>query len=205
VPAQQARPVPVGLVRRMWVAWAWLSPVALVVAVVATPSLGPGVRVWLWCWGILALWFVLARTKTVTWRFVGLVGLVGLAGAALAPLVGVACVALAGPLGLDASSQDAAVTLAPVEEVGKLLPLAALLIVARARARRFAVVDFLLVGLAAGLDFQAVEDSLRRVWWTTRPGGETAGLDAATGLAQYHPGLLPGWSDFGGQAWPAVT
>jgi A nuclease of the HNH/ENDO VII superfamily with conserved WHH len=190
----------VGLVRRVWVVWAWLSPVALLVAVVAVPSLRPGARVWLWCWGILALWFVLARTKTVTWRFVGLVGL---AGAALAPLVGLACVALAGPLGLDASGQDAAVVLAPVEEVGKLLPLAALLVVARARVRRFAVVDFLLVGLASGLGFQAVEDSLRRVWWATRPAGEAAGLDAATGLAQYRPGLLPGWSDFAGEAiWP---
>jgi hypothetical protein len=183
----------------MWVAWTWLSPVVVVVAIVAVPSLGPGVRVWMWCWGILALWFALARTKTVTWRFVGLVGL---AGAALAPLVGTACVALAGPLGLDASSQDAAVMLAPVEEVGKLLPLAALLIVARARARRFAVVDFLLVGFASGLGFQAVEDGLRRVWWTARPGGAPS-VEAATGLAHYHPGLLPGWSDFAGMAfWP---
>jgi RsiW-degrading membrane proteinase PrsW (M82 family) len=186
--------------RRVWVAWSWLSLLALVVALVAVPSLRPGARVWLWCWSILVLWFALARTKTLTWRFVNLVGL---SGAALAPMIGLACVAMAGPLGLDVTQQDAAVVLAPVEEVGKLLPLAVLLVVALARARRFAVADFLLIGLAAGLGFQAVEDGLRRVWWTTQPGAGAIGGDAGVGLAQYRPGLLPGWHDFGGEAfWP---
>jgi len=188
--------------RRIWVAWSWLSLVALVIAAGVVPSLRPGARVWLWCWFVLALWFILARTKTLTWRFVTLTGL---AGAMLAPLVGLACVAVAGPLGLDVRAQDAAVVLAPVEEVGKLLPLAVLLVVAGARVRRFAVVDFLLVGLASGLGFQAVEDGLRRLWWATRPGpgAAAAGSDSAVGLAQYGPGLLPGWSDFRGEAfWP---
>jgi hypothetical protein len=171
-----------------------------VLAVAVVPALRPGARVWLWCWGILALWFVLARTKTVTWRFVSLVGF---AGCLVAPLVGLACVALAAPLGLDVTAQDAAVVLGPVEEAGKLVPLAMLLLVARRRVGRFAVVDFLLVGLASGLGFQAVEDGLRRVWWSARPALGAAGLDASMGLAQYRPGLLPGWHDFRGEAfWP---
>lgn len=198
------------LVRRMrvgWTVWSWLSLVLFAAALVLVPSARAGARPWLWCYWILIVWFLLARTKTLSW---GLVALTFTGACLLAPLIGLADVAVAGLLDADINGQDGAVLVAgPAEETLKLLPLGVLAVVARPRVRRLAVVDWLLLGLAAGLGFQAVEDAMRRLALTVRPGGLLGMLaellrpdpdDPAGGLPQYGLGLLPGWSDHAGEA-----
>src|SRR6266545_467666 len=184
--------------RTAWVVWSWLSLALYLVSLVLVPSLREGARPWLWCYWILIVWFLLARTKTLRWR---LLALTFSAACVLAPLIGLVEVALARATGMDVNARDGAVLLAgPVEEALKLLPLVGILLLARKRARRLAVVDCLLVGLAAGLGFQAVEDAVRRLALTVNPQG-LAGLlatllhdpnDPAGGYAQYYFWLLPG-------------
>jgi hypothetical protein len=84
-----------------------------------------------------------------------------------------------------------------------------IMLFARPRARRLAVADYLLLGLAVGLGFQAVEDAMRRLALTVHPQGLLGLLssllggnpdDPASGYPQYGLGLLPGWSDNHGRA-----
>jgi hypothetical protein len=55
------------------------------VSLVLVSSLREGARPWLWCYWILVVWFLLARTKTLRWRFLALAFS---AACVLAPLIG---------------------------------------------------------------------------------------------------------------------
>jgi hypothetical protein len=46
----------------------WLMLLALLVVFVLYPEFRAGLRIWLWLYGLLVAWFVVARTKTVSWR-----------------------------------------------------------------------------------------------------------------------------------------
>lgn len=170
-----------GLVRALRVGsigWLGVSAVGLVVAWVRVDGWGDAIRPWFWGYLGLALLFVAARTKTVSWRFVAAVFGTG---CVLALPIGWAEFRLADLLGLEVEFADGAVLLAgPVEETLKLIPLAAVLLFARRRVRGFAVVDFLLLGYAAGLGFQVVEDGMRPLVASQRTG---------VSLAE----LIPGW------------
>ena len=77
---------------------------------------------------------------------------------------------------------------AMVEETLKLAPLAVLGVLAPGRIRRFAAVDWILLGLACGMGFQASEDFLRQA--TSRP---------STFVFSPGDGWHYGWSLFGGR------
>ena len=204
----ERRPLVAARVRTGWVVWTWLSLACYLLGLVLVPSLRQGLRPWLWCWWILVVWFLLARTKTLTWRSLALT----FSGACLlAPLIGVVELLVARVMGADVNARDGAVLIAGmVEEPLKLLPLLLVPVVAgRRRARRLAVADYLLLGLAAGLGFQAVEDAIRRLALSVHPQGLFGLLgvlfganpnDPHGGYPQYGFGLLPGWSDQGGRA-----
>lgn len=134
----------------------------VVVAAVIVPELRSGIGAWLGVIWIGLVTFVVMRTKTLSWSaFWGIftVALVwsvafGLALRALAQAVGSAGVEAAGP----------AVAIASVgEESLKLVPVVAIALLAPARVHRFALADWLLVGLACGTAFMAVEETLRRI------------------------------------------
>ena len=72
-----------------------------------------------------------------------------------------------------------------VEEAGKLVPVAVLVLLAPRRVARFATVDWLLLGLASSTAFLAVEESLRRAALTTG----NAGFGSLLGLTP--DGVLP--------------
>lgn len=190
-------------VRRAWAIWSWISIVLFVVALILVPSLRVGIRPALWSYAILIQLFLLARTKTLSWRFA--TGAF-VAACVAAPLIGLADVVVARLIGADINLQDGAVLVAgPVEEVGKLVPLLLLLWFARRRAARLSACDFLLLGGIFGLGFQAVEDTIRRLAATARGPSLFDLLDRALGISsqglpQYGFGLLPGWSQYEG-AW----
>lgn len=106
-------------------------------------------RVAAWCYLMLIGWFLVARTKTLSWRAVALT----LSAACIwAWAILFIEVGIAGLLGTDVGHQDAAVLIAgPTEEILKLAPAALIFVVARRRARRLSIVDFALLGMAAGL------------------------------------------------------
>ena len=184
--------------RRTWTIWSWASLAVFVTGLVVVDSARPGLRPWLWAYyGIVQL-FLVARTKTVSWRFVALVFSVGIV---TAPLIGLLEVVISGWIDADINAADGAVYVAgPVEESLKLVPLLAILLFARRRAQGFAVVDFLLVGYAAGFAFQAVEDTVRRIveGQRTTTGfaslGEFLFADLPLGDASYGWGWLQGGS-----------
>ncbi|MEU2200580.1 restriction endonuclease fold toxin-2 domain-containing protein [Isoptericola sp. NPDC019482] len=163
----------------LWVALAWL--LALVVFV---PDLTLGLRAYLGCvWTVIA-WFALVRTKTLTWS--GLMRFFAVC-VPWSVLIGVVCTVMADASmagepaaaaigGVDAAGPKVAIA-GIAEEALKLAPVAVLAVLAPRRAARFASVDWVLLGVASGTAFLAVEETLRRVAWQT--------------------GVGRGWFDFG--------
>jgi len=68
-----AHEILLGCIHRVVVVEAWLCVPLLLVMYVAVPTVQQGVRVWLPIYWLLILWFLLARTKTVSWRLVATV------------------------------------------------------------------------------------------------------------------------------------
>lgn len=192
----------------------WLSLLWLVVVYAARPELRESARTLLSVYWLLVVWFLLLRTKTVSWRLVA----------------GLFALGLPWSLGMGLLSQHLAVaatsrtfsgvtihgsvsSLGPsvaiaglVEESLKLVPLALLALLVPDRVRRFTVADWLLVGFASGLSFQAFEELCRRVAANVRPPsfedifnlGDPRG--PATGYAQYSLSPLGGGSSMGDRA-----
>lgn len=177
-----------------WLLRAWLVVAVplIIAAFVIVPSFGNGFRVLIGVLWLLAQLVVFCRSRTLQLRTV--LRLYSL-GAALAVPIGLVEVGLRNMAGWTAFDNQPSVFLAgPVEEVGKLAPLALFAAVAWNRVRRMSAADFLLAGAAAGAGFQLVEDSIRRI--ATRPGLLDA-LDPNQGRAVYGLTLFPGWRNDG--------
>lgn len=141
-------------------------------------------------WVLLQLW-LLCRTKTVRWVSYARALTVG---TLFAPVIGLADVAVMRLFGWTATDDVALVWVAgPVEEALKVAPLLVMLWIASQRARRLALVDHALFGMALGAGFQLVEDWIRRV------AGGRPGLFAVLlgdGSTQFRvQALFPGWQD----------
>lgn len=158
------------------------------------PELRLGMRAYLGCLWVVVAWFTLARTKTLTWSgFLGFfalcvpwsigIGLVTTVMAGQVPQIDMFAVTETG----------AQVAIAGVvEEAGKLMPVAVLVLLAPRRTARFATVDWFLLGLASGTAFLAVEESLRRTSLATG----NVGFGSLLGLTP--DGVLPpGYVRFG--------
>jgi hypothetical protein len=168
----------------VWLAGLWLF----------MPELRLGMRAYAGCLWVVIAWFALARTKTLTWsgylRFFTMCVPWSVA-------IGVVATALAAQVALidflAASETGAQVAIAGiVEEAGKLVPVVVLALLAPRRAARFAAVDWLLLGLASGTAFLAVEESVRRTALAT------GNLGFASMLGLTPDGVLPpGYVAFG--------
>jgi RsiW-degrading membrane proteinase PrsW (M82 family) len=179
----------------------WLSLPVLVVAAVAVPSSRHSFAVLAGLLYLLWQVFVLARSKTLSWAAYARAFSIA---ALVAPVIGRLEVLMGRSLGWEPAEQAPTVLIAgPVEETLKLWPLALLLWAARQRVRRMALVDFGLIGLAAGAGFQLAEDTIRRV---VHAADEQSALgvllvellgapDASTRYGVFR--LLPGHQDFG--------
>ena len=157
------------------------------------------------CLVLLLWWYALARTKTLSWRAVSVVFSAAIAWAPVVAWVttklsGRVAEALHYPLG-GVSLAGASTAIAGFgEEALKLVPLLLLVLLAPGRVRRFATVDWLLVGFASGLGFQLFEDAARRlVDAVVKPGLFDLILGSAdrgpgSGYPQYGLGPLAGGS-----------
>jgi hypothetical protein len=55
---------------RLWAITLWVGLAALLVVLVLVPEFRIWLRIWLWLYALLVAWFVVARTRTVSWRLV---------------------------------------------------------------------------------------------------------------------------------------
>jgi RsiW-degrading membrane proteinase PrsW (M82 family) len=180
--ARDRSPRAVRVVRGLRGSWGWLMVVALLAAPLAAPSLGPALPALALTYLLLFQLAWISRSRTVS--FATLLRVVALGALLLWPIA-LAESALARFLGADPYGVIAYTYVAvPVEELGKLVPLLLLPLVARRRARRMAATDFLLVAAASGAGFQLAERLLTEV--SLEAGRH--GVGAGGGL------LLPGGS-----------
>ncbi len=201
---------PVG-VRRLRVAravWLWGSLAWLLVLTVVSARYRESVLVFVQVYWLLLVWFWLARTRTISWRLVAGVFSVSLVWSSV---VGVGLRVMAEQVGEHRFGSvvipGRVRALGPLtaiagvgEESAKLVPVVVLALLVAARVRRFAVVDWLLVGFAAGLGFQAFEELARRTAaHVLKPGLLDLLLGVGdrgpdSGYPQYGWGPLGGWS-----------
>ena len=111
--------------------------------------------------GCLMVMALLGRTRTVSWRAMSLMFSVGVPWAVVVALL---TRVVAGWAGVKVSDDGAGIALAAfIEEPGKLAPLVVAAMVAPGRIRRFAAVDWVLLGFALGAGFTVAEDGARRL------------------------------------------
>ena len=111
--------------------------------------------------GCLMVMALLGRTRTVSWRAMSLMFSVGVPWAVVVALL---TRVVAGWAGVEVSNDGAGIALAAfIEEPGKLAPLVIAAMVAPGRVRRFAAVDWVLLGFALGAGFTVAEDGARRL------------------------------------------
>jgi len=111
--------------------------------------------------GCLMVMALLGRTRTVSWRAMSLMFSVGVPWAVVVALL---TRVVAGWAGVKVSDDGAGIALAAfIEEPGKLAPLVVAAMVAPGRVRRFAAVDWVLLGFALGAGFTVAEDGARRL------------------------------------------
>ncbi len=155
---------------------AWVGVIFLAGLYIFSDTVRAVAHVYFGCAWLLLLWFVTARTKTVSWALLS--GFTGFC-VFFAPAIAWITTKLAeqavaqssqtvfgGIPTLAAGSRTAIAGFG--EESLKLLPLAALVFLLPRAARRWSITDWLLLSFAAGLAFQLFEDSARQLRWATR-------------------------------------
>jgi hypothetical protein len=152
---QQRAAAQAGRAAQFRAATSWLALLCAAVLYLTDSNSRAAIRAYLGVLVVLLLWLAAARARTVSWRFV------------TATFCGAACWAVV----IAAASP----VLSPrMTEVPLLVtPLALVLIAIPGRVRRFAVTDWLLLGTATGLGYQAVATgawALAGAW----PGGPPA-------------------------------
>jgi len=156
-----ARPVVAARWARVRAVGLWVALVWVVVLLVVVPDVRGSVRAYAGSFLMVVVWFTLARTKTLSWAWTARLFTACVAWSAV---IGWFTLQVASVLGLRAGSDGSGIALAGfLEESGKLVPLLVLVVVAPGRVRRFATVDWALVGFVSGAAFNAYEDALRQV------------------------------------------
>lgn len=139
----------------------WLSLVWVLVLLVLVPEVRASVRAYAASFLLVVVWFVLVRSKSISWATTARVFTACVAWSAV---IGWFTLRIAGGLDLWPSSDGASTALAGfLEESGKLVPLLALVLVAPGRVRRFAAADWAMLGFVSGAAFNAYEDALRQI------------------------------------------
>ncbi|QQC39683.1 hypothetical protein I6I08_12905 [Actinomyces oris] len=154
--------------RRVRAVATWFALLVVLVAVVVSPTVRTALGAWVGCLWLVVCWFALARAKTVSWALTSGVFATGMP---LALLIGMVSLWVCSAAGVTPSDASASLVVASVvEEVLKLTPLAVLALVAPGRVRRFLVSDWIVLGVAAGAAFEAVEEVTRRIMLLTGHG-----------------------------------
>ena len=139
----------------------WASLLVVGVAVVVSPVARAVLGAWMGCLWIVAVCFWLARSRTVSWGLVSGVLSLSMLWAGATGWFSFQVAAVAG-VGVGQPASEVVIA-GVVEELGKLAPVCLLAVVAPGRVRRLLVQDWLVLGVACGAGFMAVEETARRL------------------------------------------
>lgn len=142
------------------VALTWLAIPTLLVLVVLSPAARSAVGVVVSALFVLGLWFLLARSVTVSWT--ALVRTMTLLLGWSVLIAATSSWVSRGIVGIEVTSNSATIVVASlVEETLKLAPIALLAVLAPGRFRRLGASDIAMLGVASGVAFNIVEESVR--------------------------------------------
>ncbi|WP_213523402.1 EndoU domain-containing protein [Paenibacillus sp. J31TS4] len=151
------------LLGKLYVGLSWLALLGFLVSLFFVPGSRRLLLQYIWSVYVLIQFWLLARSKTVTWRqamlfFLATAWLV-------VPFTGAFVSSLTKWFGASTNAHWSQAVLTPIaEEVFKLLPLGAYLFVSR-RASALSLGDYAMLGAASGAGFQFMEETARR--WTS--------------------------------------
>ena len=165
---------------RMVLTWVSLLIVAATLAVspVARTVLGA----WIGCFWIVAVCFWLARGKTVSWGMTSGIFALSMPWAGVIGWLSFQVAAAAGVPVDHAASQ--VVIAGVIEELAKLAPICLVAVIAPGRVRRLLIQDWLVLGVACGAGFMAVEEVARRLTYVL---GNTPGLQLSKAVCPEDP------------------
>ena len=141
----------------------WVSLLVVGVALAVSPVARTVLGAWVGCFWIVAVCFWLARGRTVSWGMVSGVFALSMPWAGAVGWLSFQVAAAAGVAVSQPASQ--VVIAAAVEEPAKLAPICLVAIIAPGRVRRLLVQDWLVLGVACGAGFTAVEETARRLMY----------------------------------------
>lgn len=164
----------------------WVSLLIVAVALAISPLARTVLGAWIGCFWIVGVCFWLARGKTVSWGMVSSIFSLSMPWAGVVGWISFQVAAAAEVTVTRAASQ--VVIAGVVEEIAKLAPICLVAVIAPGRARRLLIQDWLVLGVACGSGFMAVEEVARRLTYIV---GNTPGMQASKAMCPRDPeGIL---------------
>ncbi|PJN55702.1 hypothetical protein PAEVO_24240 [Paenibacillus sp. GM2FR] len=149
------------MIAKVYHLFSWLSLLVLVISLVLIEESRTMLVQYLWSFYVLLQFWLLSRSKTVTWKQVSLFVLSGVL--LVIPLTNGTMQGLHLIFGGRTTDTWSFAVMTPVvEEIYKLLPLALYLFFSR-RATTLSLSDYILLGAAPGIGFQFMEELSRRL------------------------------------------
>ena len=160
----------------------WVSLLIVAVTLAVSPLARTVLGAWIGCFWIVAVCFWLARGKTVSWGMTS--GFFALS----MPWAGAVGwlsfqVAAAARVPVDHAASQVVIA-GVVEELAKLAPICLVTVIAPGRVRRLLIQDWLVLGVACGAGFMAVEEVARRLTYVL---GNTPGLQLSKAVCPEDP------------------
>ena len=167
---------------RVRIVLTWASLLVVVVALAVSPVARTVLGAWVGCFWIVAVCFWLARGRTVSWGMVSGVFALSMPWAGAVGWFSFQVAAAAG-VGVNQPASQVVIATA-VEEPAKLAPICLVAIIAPGRVRRLLVQDWLVLGVACGAGFTAVEEVARRLMYIL---GNTPGFQLSKAICPEDP------------------
>ena len=160
----------------------WVSLLIVAVTLAVSPLARTVLGAWIGCFWIVAVCFWLARGKTVSWGMTSGIFALSMPWAGAVGWLSFQVAAAAGVPVDHAASQ--VVIAGVVEELAKLAPICLVTVIAPGRVRRLLIQDWLVLGVACGAGFMAVEEVARRLTYVL---GNTPGLQLSKAVCPEDP------------------
>ena len=167
---------------RVRIVLTWASLLVVVVALAVSPVARTVLGAWVGCFWIVAVCFWLARGRTVSWGMTSSIFALSMPWAGAVGWFSFQVAAAAG-VGVNQPASQVVIA-AAVEEPAKLVPICLVAIIAPGRVRRLLVQDWLVLGVACGAGFMAVEEVARRLTYVL---GNTPGLQLSKAVCPEDP------------------
>lgn len=160
----------------------WVSLLIVAVTLAVSPLARTVLGAWIGCFWIVAVCFWLARGKTVSWGMTSSVFALSMPWAGAVGWLSFQ-VAAAARVPVDHAASQVVIA-GVVEELAKLAPICLVTVIAPGRVRRLLIQDWLVLGVACGAGFMAVEEVARRLTYVL---GNTPGLQLSKAVCPEDP------------------